>query len=52
MSGNQEEEKAKPIRDVDLTAAGRGVWLVKVSKNNNMKNSVVDFRMQFRFRIM
>jgi len=30
MSAPQEEEKAKPAREVDLTASGRGVWLVKV----------------------
>ena len=30
-SGNQEQEKAQESRDVDLAAAGRGVWLVKVN---------------------
>ena len=30
MSGNQEQEKTQETKDVDLTAAGRGVWLVKV----------------------
>lgn len=32
MSVNPEQEKSQETRDVDLTAAGRGVWLVKVPK--------------------
>lgn len=32
MSGNQEQEKTPESKDVDLNAAGRGVWLVKVPK--------------------
>ena len=32
MSNQQDQEKASDAKaDVDLTAAGRGVWLVKVS---------------------
>jgi hypothetical protein len=30
MTSVKEETPGKPVRDVDLTAAGRGVWLVKV----------------------
>ncbi|KAH3810558.1 hypothetical protein DPMN_138952 [Dreissena polymorpha] len=32
MSQPPEEESARPLRDVDLRAAERGVWLVKVPK--------------------
>ncbi|XP_052782855.1 general transcription factor IIF subunit 2-like [Mya arenaria] len=32
MSANIDEEKVKQVKEVDLTAAGRGVWLVKVPK--------------------
>lgn len=32
MTSVKEETPGKPVRDVDLTAAGRGVWLVKVPK--------------------
>lgn len=32
MASNQEEKKSRSVCDVDLTAAGRGVWLVKVPK--------------------
>ncbi|XP_045200091.2 general transcription factor IIF subunit 2-like [Mercenaria mercenaria] len=32
MTSVKEEPTSKQVRDVDLTAAGRGVWLVKVPK--------------------
>lgn len=32
MSQKKEEEKPRPVPNVDLSSAGRGVWLVKVPK--------------------